>query len=356
MGPRLPTGEVIALVRAESTTSSWVAERGYESWDAHLLFDCANARAHVIRSATYTEHNREGRAFSETPGSGWTSPDPGQPLGQLMRAACDPSFRWPLRSLSSFPAHPLDREAKVQPVDLEIGAEPEPEPAPSSRPSPATSDFSVQVAQGPWLAGAKRALAAAIQALGPDAEGLKATTDEVDLGDKQVYAARLDGFATAELAQDICRALAGAGQDCFVRTSAAPAAPPPPPESPDARLLRPGLAQIADGRNPARPASTPAQPPAPAPAPAAGGLGDIAATVRLASNPVVTPMADAYGRLLNVGLKCAPAHAGRSVHAMAPGQVPDPTSGRAMLVEVVGDGRSRRITYRGATGVGASRI
>jgi hypothetical protein len=352
LGPSLPTGEVIALVRAESTTSSWVAERGYESWDAHLLFDCANARAHVIRSATYAEHNREGRAFSETPGSGWTSPDPSQPLGQLMRAACDPTFRWPLRSLSSFPAQPLEREAKVQPVDLEIAAEPEPAPAP--QPSSATSDFGIQVAQSPWLAGAKRALAAAIRALGPDAESLKATTEQVDHGDKQLYVARLDGFATAEMAQDSCRALANVGQDCFVRTSAALAVVPPPPESPNARLLRPQLARIADGRVPAR---APAQPAAHA----LGGLGDAAATVRVASNPGATtgldratPVADAHSRLLSVGWRCVAVHSGRSVRASARREVPDPTTGRAMLADVVGDGRSRRITYRDATGVGSS--
>src|SRR5512143_3722105 len=41
LGPPAPTGEVIALVRTEPLTAEWGAAHGFQSWEAHLLFDCA---------------------------------------------------------------------------------------------------------------------------------------------------------------------------------------------------------------------------------------------------------------------------------------------------------------------------
>src|SRR5690242_7104782 len=67
LGPRTAAGEVIALVRTEPTSDAWGAGRRFQSWDAHLLFDCARRRVRVIRSATYPQRNRGGTAASEAP-------------------------------------------------------------------------------------------------------------------------------------------------------------------------------------------------------------------------------------------------------------------------------------------------
>jgi len=80
----------------------------------------------------------------------------------------------------------------------------------------ALSPYAVQVAYGPFAAGARRALGAAAGALGPTAERLTLVTDVADLGGKRRYAARLSGFPTAASAAQACMQLAQAGQGCLV--------------------------------------------------------------------------------------------------------------------------------------------
>src|ERR1700754_3277667 len=55
LGPRLPTGEILALVRTEAVSPNWGDTHPFQSWDAHMLLDCGNGRVRVLRSTSYAE-------------------------------------------------------------------------------------------------------------------------------------------------------------------------------------------------------------------------------------------------------------------------------------------------------------
>lgn len=104
IGPRLPTGEVLALVRTEAVSDTWRDAHQFQSWDAHMLMDCQGGRVRVLRSASYAERDRGGGAKADERGDAWFSPDPQTPAATLLSAACDPAFSWPLRGASTTPS------------------------------------------------------------------------------------------------------------------------------------------------------------------------------------------------------------------------------------------------------------
>jgi hypothetical protein len=107
LGSRMSTGEVLALVRTEAVNPEWRVAHGFQSWDAHLLFDCVGARVRVLRSASYAERDRQGAARSNDPDEAWFSPEAATPAATLLAAACDPAFSWPLRGpAAASPAPP----------------------------------------------------------------------------------------------------------------------------------------------------------------------------------------------------------------------------------------------------------
>lgn len=228
LGPRTSTGEVLALVRTEPLAADWAASHGFQSWEAHLLIDCFRGRLRQIRSATYPERNRKGPPTAEAAPVDWTTPEPSQPATQLVAAACDPAFAWPLRhnNLLTATPRPLPPPLVVAkqtpptsapPVPAPTAAPAQPVPASAAKPGP----YAVQLGRGPSEAGAKKVLAEARQALGPLAETLTATTEATEISrGRRRYAARLTGFATAAAAAQACDTLVKAGQDCLTRNPA----------------------------------------------------------------------------------------------------------------------------------------
>lgn len=121
LGPRLPTGEILALVRTEAVSPEWRAAHQFQSWDAHMLFDCQGGRVRVLRSASYTERDRTGRAKADERGDAAFSPQAGTPAATLLAAACEPTFNWPLRgSPASAPskATPLGGPSMLQTASM----------------------------------------------------------------------------------------------------------------------------------------------------------------------------------------------------------------------------------------------
>lgn len=231
LGPRTSTGEVLALVRTEPLAADWAAAHGFQSWEAHLLIDCFRGRLRQIRSATYPEPNRKGPPTAEAAPVDWTTPEPTQPATQLIAAACDPAFAWPLRHGNNL----LTATPRPLPPPLVVARPATPPPAPpvpaptaapaqtvaaaavAAKPGP----YAVQLGRGPSEAGAKKVLADARQALGPLAETLSASTDMTEISrGRRRYTARLTGFATAAAAAQACETLVKAGQDCLTRNPA----------------------------------------------------------------------------------------------------------------------------------------
>ena len=162
LGPRSPSGEVIALVRTEAFADGWGAAHGFQSWDANLLIDCSGRRLQVIRSARYPGRNRQGRPVADAPDKDWTTPEAGAPSTRLVAAACDPTFAWPLRTAltatsagvkagRSAPvaaATPVAPEGKLPEVVEIPGPKSAPPPppaaeakaAPAAQPAPQTAD------------------------------------------------------------------------------------------------------------------------------------------------------------------------------------------------------------------------
>jgi hypothetical protein len=238
--PRLPTGEVIALVRTEAVGTTHISDRGYQSWDAHVLFDCNGGRMRVIRSATYREANRQGTATAETPRDAWLTPERGQPAAQLLHAACDASFDWPLRGAPAA-APPTQVAAASQTIITSPGEMIQT----SDAPPPAAGAYAIQVAYGPNAEAATHAIAKAQELLGAAGEQLTASTVDGDFHGQARFTALLSGFGSMQAADDACAALASAGQPCFSRrapdtrmaeASPKPAAAPPGP-TPAPRVL-----------------------------------------------------------------------------------------------------------------------
>jgi hypothetical protein len=223
LGPRTSTGEVIALVRSEALAADPLA--GPQSWEAHLLFDCSGGRLRQIRSVTWPERNRKGRPTQQPPREGWIVPQAEQPAMQLLSAACDPTFAWPLQAATMTAALPPAvrppatqpeylpdiRPARAQLASAAAAAAPAP-PPPSSAPA---GVYGVQVARGPSKEGAARALLAARRKLEPLPEGVTERTDLSHVGSKPRYTAVLAGFASEADADAACEKLATAGQACF---------------------------------------------------------------------------------------------------------------------------------------------
>ena len=273
LGPRSAAGEALALVRTEPLADDWGKAHGFQSWDANLLIDCAGHRLKVIRSASYPERNRQGAPTAGGSDNDWITPMAGDPAVNLVAAACDPAFAWPLRvaagpaptppKLAAAPpapaviveARPVVRViAEARPFPALPGLEPKPPAAPpivetrpvvrmiaeaqpfpalpAIAPKPATvvaapaalppSDpHFVQLARGPSEEGARRALEKARKVLGPLAAGLTDSTETTELGRHHRYTARLQGFPTAAAAEAACGKLTAAGQSCFVRPAPA---------------------------------------------------------------------------------------------------------------------------------------
>ena len=97
LGPRLPTGEVLALVRTEAVSDAWRDAHQFQSWDAHMLFDCQGGRVRVLRSASYRDRDRVGPIKADDRGDAAFEPEAGTPAATLLAAACDANFNWPLR-------------------------------------------------------------------------------------------------------------------------------------------------------------------------------------------------------------------------------------------------------------------
>lgn len=133
LGPRLPTGEVLALVRTEAVSTEWRAAHRFQSWDAHMLFDCRGGRARLLRSASYLERDRGGPAKEGDSEAAWFSPEANSAVATLLAAACDPSFAWPLRDTSAGPSKLMpNRESRaVQPSPAGEGASASPPNGPA---------------------------------------------------------------------------------------------------------------------------------------------------------------------------------------------------------------------------------
>jgi hypothetical protein len=130
LGPRMATGEVMALVRTEVVAADWGTAHGFRSWDAHILFDCSNGRMRVLRSTSYSDLNRKGTATSENANAEWFAPKPEEPAARLIAAACDPGFAWPLRVNAV--VDPAQQPQDTKPA-TEVAAAPPVAPAPAPR-------------------------------------------------------------------------------------------------------------------------------------------------------------------------------------------------------------------------------
>lgn len=221
LGPPTTTGEVIALVRSERLGDHPAAASGPQSWEAHLLFDCGATRMRQIRSVTWPSRNRQGRPTVQPPREGWIVPEQGQPAMQLLTAACDTAYAWPLRQAAGAPAPtPAGVTPEYLPDLRPARAALPPAVLATPAPAPGPSRNAVQVARGPSSEGASRALAQARRTLGPLAEGVTGETELSHVGSKRRYTAVLAGFPTPDAAEAACARLAAAGQSCFTVKSA----------------------------------------------------------------------------------------------------------------------------------------
>ncbi|WP_296597099.1 SPOR domain-containing protein [Phenylobacterium sp.] len=249
LGAPLPTGEVMVLVRTEPLTDDWRALHGFTSWDANLLIDCPQRRVRVIRSATYPLRNRAGKPSPQASDGQAVSPLRNEPAAQLVAAACDADYVWPLRSgraqRASAPQGPVAPPKTTPVAEAPTQAIPTEGPPMRSRPPPAVtasapleivlptapmvvaqdstpkpSGWALQLALGPSQDGADRAVKAARKALGPPAKHLVGWTSSSAEGEVQTYAGLLGGFGTFVAASAACESLKRAGQDCVVQKGA----------------------------------------------------------------------------------------------------------------------------------------
>jgi hypothetical protein len=229
LGPRLPTGEVLALVRTEALNADWRTAHQFQSWDAHLLFDCQGGRVRVLRSTSYAEHNRGGTAKPDERGDAWFSPDKGDPATRLLAAACDASFDWPLRGAAATspntepPATPVSAPA-LQSAATERSTPAAP-PALSTPVAPATHVARADSAQAAPLAPRPARIAVAPVALAQAVQPLVAerpatlqkasfvalpTAPQTLAAPPRVVVERPRVIAAADAASRTCRRVAGA--------------------------------------------------------------------------------------------------------------------------------------------------
>jgi hypothetical protein len=233
LGQPTPSGEVVALVRAETVDKTLSAKNGFASWDAHLLFDCPGGRLRTLRSAVYPRQNRKGVPRTEATIGGWSRPEAPEPAARLFAAACDGAFEWPFRVAAASPpaAAPPAPPVLARPV-LAVAPQPQIQPPTPSRTPPATTavalPYAVQLGRGPSEEGARRALKAARKVLGDAAAALADATEVDTLTGVRRYTVRLTGFVDEGAAKGACRTLLQAGQDCFPWQAPPPPAPPVP--------------------------------------------------------------------------------------------------------------------------------
>src|SRR5205807_780339 len=125
--------------------------------------------------------NRHGTPSPGAPDPDWMTPKPDDPATQLVSAACDPAYAWPLRTASAATAAPA-KAAETPSEPATPAAKPlqatQTQPTPAAKPpAPAMVEtrpaaFFVQIARGPSEDGARRALQKARKSLGPLADGL----------------------------------------------------------------------------------------------------------------------------------------------------------------------------------------
>jgi hypothetical protein len=263
LGPRLPDGQVIALVRTEVLAADWGAAHGFQSWEAHLMFDCKGGRVRILKSTVYPEPNRQGAAKVESAGGDWFTPKSPEPAVRLLAAACDASFVWPLRSKLASTAPAKAPEAAPAKVVAEApAAQPKAETRPVLTASPATAPpaatpraapagpYAIQIVYTSSEAGARYSLAQARTTLGPVATGLSDVMQSSEFGrhKRPRLTGYLSGFADAGSAQRACETLLKAKQDCVVRPAlpeaAASAGPSPVAAQPRAAAF---FVQVARG-------------------------------------------------------------------------------------------------------------
>jgi hypothetical protein len=245
LGPSLPTGEVIALVRTEVLAADWGKAHGFQSWEANLMFDCRGGRVKILRSTVYPEPNRQGAAKVESTGGDWFAPKSPEPAAQLLAAACDRSFVWPLRAIPAATTPAPARVPKSENLPVVITSAPSDDDAKAASaspapPRPAAGQYALQIVYGPSEADARKILADARTTLGPAAAGLDDVMQRSEFGRHKSprHTGYLSGFADAAAAQRACETLLKAGHDCVVRpappATAASAVPSPVAAEPPA--------------------------------------------------------------------------------------------------------------------------
>ncbi len=301
LGERLPTGEIIVLVRTEPLGDDWGATHGFQSWDANLLIDCAQRRLRVIRSATYPKRNRGGAPAPEPQDYAARKPLATEPAAKLLAAACDANFAWPLREPPRARTYAMAMLGGLPPPDVpRKPVEPAPAPAPQVVEVPTATVFApaappaaaspivpsrwvLQVALGASAEGAQRAAGAARKALGAEAKALTGWTVSTPEA-PQEYAGLVGAFASYGAAHSACQTLRSAKQDCLIRRD--PAGSPTPGQA--APPSQPAATTVA------------ASPPAPAAhavqvarGPSEEGARRALAKARKALGPLAQPLRDA---------------------------------------------------------------
>jgi hypothetical protein len=250
LGGLMPTGEIIVLVRTEPLADNWAILNGFSSWDGNLLVDCRQRGLRIIRSATYPRRNRVGAPKPERQNHEAQKPLADAPAAQLIAAACDPAFAWPLRGIAQAQPQAVLEPEPAAPSTLTIvalekppapaasppltvtGPEPVAPTAPAASPLPASttrpSGWLLQVAHGRSEEGAQRAANAARKTLTSGARtvtGWVETTPAADEGEE--HRALVGAFRSHSEALAACETLKRARQDCVVRKgSSEPETPP----------------------------------------------------------------------------------------------------------------------------------
>lgn len=262
LGPRLPTGEVLALVRTEAVNPDWGDTHQFQSWDAHMLMDCEGGRVRVLRSASYPERDRQGPAKSDERSDVWFTPEAKTPAAILLAAACDPGFHWPLR------ADPAAEPPKATPLAGPSYLQKASAVSPAVKPgAPVSAKTMVQGTQAPVVVAEPRARPRPAATAPPTEPGLtqaayvtsSAPSASIERADVQIQHIRFTPtpvlrspaatppqasgppprkvLATAVAATRICKRLADESRDWFMRRVEVALRRSEPPR-PDAHAFR----------------------------------------------------------------------------------------------------------------------
>lgn len=251
LGPPVPTGEVLALVRTEAVDPDWRAAHRFQSWDAHMLFDCQGGRVRVLRSASYPERGRQGPARPDDRGGAWFSPETNTPAATLLSAACDPAFSWPLRE-SSAPSGPTP--AREDPPTVQV-AQASPSPsvvaqaedvkqpavAPERQPAPvAAPPKPARILVAAHVEAPSAEMQGAVSAWPDRAPGASVTAKKPQVSGAQIDSAQrpLRVFSATIAAMRTCKRWAGAGKSWLVRGVEVAFGHGPAPPRADPGLIR----------------------------------------------------------------------------------------------------------------------